>query len=308
MINFRYHIVSLMAVFLALSVGIVLGVTLRGPVDEGLVQQAAQDRKQVTDLRTELDRRDALDDYREAWAVRSGKELSAGLLTNRSVAIIAMPDAPTAVVDALGTAVTDAGGTLTHTVKVNADVFDTTKAAAVTKAVARYNGQLEVTEPMSNGTRFGLALGRAVLGRQAVEQDTLAAEITKTLTDARLVTVDGKSTGQAELALVVTTEATDPRPAPEQLNDHVQMDVALKRQALGVVIAGPNSESIDGTDVLTARTDPSAVDLLSTVDVADLSSGVTTTLMAGKEQLLGGQGHYGALTKADAPLPQLPVR
>jgi hypothetical protein len=308
LINFRYHIVSLMAVFLALSVGIVLGVTLRGPVDEGLVQQAAQDRKQVTDLRAELDRRDALDDYREAWAVRTGKELSTGLLAERSVAIIAMPDAPTAVVDALSTAVTDAGGTLTHTVKVNADVFDTTKSAAVTKALSRYDDQLEVDESMSNGTRFGLALGRAVFGKQAVERDTLAAELTKTLTDARLVTVDGRSTGQAELALVVTAEATDPRPVPELLNDHVQMDVALKRQALGVVVAGPNSESIDGTDVLTARTDASAVDAISTVDVADLSSGVTTTLMAGKEQLLGRQGHYGALTRADAPMPQLPVR
>ncbi|MET0692865.1 MAG: copper transporter, partial [Propionibacteriaceae bacterium] len=78
MINFRYHIVSLMAVFLALSVGIVLGVTLRGPVDEGLVTQAEQDRKQVQDLRTELDRRNALDEYRDAWAQRTGKELTAG--------------------------------------------------------------------------------------------------------------------------------------------------------------------------------------------------------------------------------------
>jgi len=308
LINFRYHIVSLMAVFLALSVGIVLGVTLRGPVNEGLVQQAAQDRKQVTDLRAELDRRDALDDYREAWAVRSGKELSAGLLAERSVAIIAMPDAPTSVVDALGTAVTDAGGTVTHTVKINADVFDTTKAAALTKALSRYNGQLEVAESMSNGTRFGLALGRAVLGKQALERDTLAAELTKSLTDARLVTMDGRSTGQAELALVVSAEATEPRPVPEQLNDHVQMDVALKRHALGVVIAGPNSDNIDGTDVLTARTDAAAGDAISTVDVADLSSGVTTTIMAGKEQLLGRQGHYGALTRADAPMPQLPVR
>jgi hypothetical protein len=35
---------------------------------------------------------------------------------------------------------------------------------------------------------------------------------------------------------------------------------------------------------------------------------VTTTVLAGKEQLLGRQGHYGAFSKADAPLPNLPVR
>ena len=36
-------------------------------------------------------------------------------------------------------------------------------------------------------------------------------------------------------------------------------------------------------------------DVISTVDVADLPSGVTTTVLAGQEQLLGRQGHYGAL-------------
>ena len=49
--------------------------------------------------------------------------------------------------------------------------------------------------------------------------------------------------------------------------------------------------------------------MLSTVDVADLSSGVMTTMLAGQEQLLGREGrHYGALARADAPLPTLPVR
>jgi len=76
-----------------------------------------------------------------------------------------------------------------------------------------------------------------------------------------------------------------------------------------VVVAGPNSEDLEGTDVLAVRSDPTAVDLLSTVDVADLTSGVTTSVLAGREQLNGSAGrHYGALAKADAPLPDLPVR
>jgi hypothetical protein len=307
-INFRYHIVSLMAVFLALSVGIVLGVTLRGPVDEGLVQQAAQDRKQVTDLRTELDRRSSLEDYRDAYALRAGKQLTQGMLANTTVAIIVMPDAPAAVVSALTTAVSAAGGVLTHTLKISQDVFDPTKAAALTKAIEPFSAAFQPTGTMSTATRFGLVVGRASFGKQISERDTVAADITKALTSAGLVSVQGKATQQAELAIVVTAQATDPRATPDLLNAHIQMDIALKQRALGVVVAGPNSDDIDGTDVLTARTDADAVDLLSTVDVADLPSGVTTTVMAGKEQALGGQGHYGALTKADAPLPQLPVR
>ena len=83
---------------------------------------------------------------------------------------------------------------------------------------------------------------------------------------------------------------------------------ALRASAAGLVLAGPNSAEFEGTDVLTARNESDAVDVLSTVDVADLTSGVTTTVLAGKEQLLGRQGHYGAFSKADAPMPNLPVR
>jgi hypothetical protein len=224
------------------------------------------------------------------------------------VAIVVMPDAPTATVNALGTAVADSGGVLNHTVKVNQDVFDPTRATAVTKALGRYDPQLEVTESMSGGTRFGLALGRALLGKQPAERDVLATEVTEAMTSAGLISVDGRSTEQAELALVVTSEAAEPRPSPDLLNDHVAMQVALKQHAVGVVLAGPNSADIEGTDVLTARSDSAAGETLSTVDVADLSSGVVTTVLAGREQLLGRQGHYGALARSDSPLPQLPVR
>ena len=43
MINFRYHIVSLMAVFIALSVGIAVGVSLSPSVDQGLVRLNIRD-------------------------------------------------------------------------------------------------------------------------------------------------------------------------------------------------------------------------------------------------------------------------
>jgi hypothetical protein len=92
------------------------------------------------------------------------------------------------------------------------------------------------------------------------------------------------------------------------LSAHVEFDLALKTRA-GVVVAGPNSAQIEGTDVLAVRTDPQGDNMLSTVDVADLRSGVITVMLAGQEQLLGREGrHYGALARADAPLPTLPIR
>jgi Copper transport outer membrane protein, MctB len=308
LINFRYHIVSLMAVFLALAVGIVLGVTLRPSVDEGLAQQAAQDRKQVQDLRAELDRRNALDDYRDAYAARVGEVLTAGMLNGARVAVVAMPDAPSAVISSISKAVTDTGGSVTGTVKINKSAFDPTKVDDLTGALGAYAGALGLTDSMTDGTKFGVALGRAFAAKQPGERDDTAVAIGRSLASAGLITIDGQAADTAELIMVVTAEAIDPPTEAELLTAHVEMDVALRAAAAGVVLAGPNSGEIEATDVLMARNEPDAADVLSTVDVADLTSGVTTTVLAGKEQLLGRQGHYGAFSKADAPLPNLPLR
>ncbi|SDS27198.1 Copper transport outer membrane protein, MctB [Friedmanniella luteola] len=308
MINFRYHIVSLMAVFLALAVGIAVGVSLSPSVRSGLNAQADQDRKQVIELRSELDRVNALDEYREAWAGRAGAQVAAGALTGVGVAVVSMPDAPNPVVQAITEAVTGAGGTVVSTVRVDSDVFDPSKAEVVDEAVAPYTDELQLQDDMTPATRFGRALGFSVAAKAPQERDDLAVGIGDALEKAGLATLSGDSARRAELVVVVSAAASDPQPAPEVLQAHVQADVGLVFHAAGLVLAGPNSESITGTDVLTARTDDDAADVLSTVDVADLPSGVITTVLAGQEQLQGRQGHYGALTRADAPLPTLPVR
>ena len=190
MINFRYHIVSLMAVFLALAVGIVLGVTLRPSVDTGLAQQAAQDRKQVQDLRAELDRRNALDEYREAYATRAGQVLTAGVLNETKVAVVSMPDAPSAVVSAINAAVIEAGGAVTASVKVNPKAFDDEKSADLTAALSTHAGALGLTDVMPDSTKLGIALGRAVASKQPGRLDDTALDVAESLTSAGLIAID----------------------------------------------------------------------------------------------------------------------
>jgi hypothetical protein len=308
LINFRYHIVSLMAVFIALSVGIAVGVSLSPSVDQGLLQQAAQDRKQVADLRAELDRRKALDNYRNAYDEQVGEAVTAGVLNGQRVAMVAMPDAPASVVRSISDAVVVAGGTVVRDVKVNAEAFDSAKAEDVTDALGDYFGPLGLNDTMSAATRLGVAVGRSIGSKDVEDRDALAIAVGESLERRGLVTISKESAAQAQLIIVVAAPASDPPFTSEELTAHVQFDVGLTTRA-GVVLAGPNSEEIEGTDVLAARSDPTAVDSLSTVDVADLSSGVTTVVLAGKERLLGRPSqHYGALAKADAPLPELPVR
>jgi Copper transport outer membrane protein, MctB len=308
MINFRYHIVSLMAVFLALSVGIAVGVSLGPSVDQGLLRQAEQDRKQVTELRNEINRRNALDAYRQAYDEQTDDPVLQGALRDVRVAVVAMPDAPGRVVTDLTAAVATAGGTVVREVEIRPDAFDAARADALAEALAGLADQVPLTDDMSQAEKVGAALARSVASPQAESRDPLALALDTALTRAGFATISRSTDAQAQLVLVVGAEATDPPAEAALLTAHVQLDLALRERA-AVVVAGPNSGEIEGTDVLAVRTDPQGNQRLSTVDVADLSSGVVTTMLAGQEQLLGREGqHYGALARAEAPLPTLPVR
>ena len=92
MIDFRYHVVSLVAVFLALAVGIVLGAgPLREELSTTLEEQVAELRQERSELRAELEdeqrRSEAKDDL---VRVMTGP-LAAGRLTDVRVAMVLLP-------------------------------------------------------------------------------------------------------------------------------------------------------------------------------------------------------------------------
>ncbi len=310
MINFRYHIVSLMAVFLALALGIVLGVTLLSdPANETIQAAANADRKELQDIRAELTQRNALDAYRDNYAEKVGVELSANALQGDSVALIVMPDAPTRVVSTISQAVTAAGGVVVSNVEVNRNVYDPAKKDEVAEVVGPLATRAGVAADATLATQYGAVLAQGLLAPTAGPVDAASVEALDGLSSARLVSVDSKVTQRASLAIVVTAPAAavgEQKPGNDVITAHTQTELALRPGSDGVVVAGPNSLDVAGTDVQVIRTaGPNAGDV-STVDVADLPSGVTTTVLALQEQSRDGQGHYGAT--GDAVAPDLPIR
>lgn len=107
MLSFRFHIVSLVAVFLALAIGIIMGSTV---IDRALVD-TLQDQQQS--LRTDLDDlseenttlRQDLGDLQEAGdrlASEGGERLLSGTLADVPVLVVAVRGIDTAVIDGLG--------------------------------------------------------------------------------------------------------------------------------------------------------------------------------------------------------------
>ena len=94
MIDFRYHLVSLISVFLALAVGIVLGAgPLKESIGDTLTGEVDALRQRAADLRTELDAAAVELAESEAAFESVADDLVAGTLAERRVAIVTFGDA-----------------------------------------------------------------------------------------------------------------------------------------------------------------------------------------------------------------------
>lgn len=126
MIDFRYHLVSIVAVFLALAVGIVVGSTALQPgVIKALRAASAHERKQIDSL---LAQQRALKQQVGAdqnFAQAAASRLLPGLLTGEDVVIVDAPGADSQTTSGITTALQQAGATVTGQIGLQPPFFDT---------------------------------------------------------------------------------------------------------------------------------------------------------------------------------------
>lgn len=113
MVDFRYHALSLVAVFLALGIGIVLGVT----VGDSLVSDADRNlreslREDVTDAREEVRSEQELADRREDAIEEMAPDVAARRLAGRRIALVGVGDLPVEIADSVNEAIELGGGDL----------------------------------------------------------------------------------------------------------------------------------------------------------------------------------------------------
>jgi hypothetical protein len=118
-VDFRYHALSLVAVFLALGIGIVLGVT----VGDSLVSEADQNlrdslRDDVTEAREDVRNEQDLGSRREEVIEDTAPIVAAGQLTGLRVALVSFGDVPAEITDSVDKATELGGATLARTVEL----------------------------------------------------------------------------------------------------------------------------------------------------------------------------------------------
>ncbi len=310
MITFRYHIVSLVSVFLALAIGIALGGgPLKGEVDNSLVKELAARKKVQAEQRLEIRRLRATSTFTDGYAKATAPTVLAGRLKGVPVAVVSLPGADRATVSSLQDLVQTSGGTLVGRYRVGDKLGDDANKGLVDQLGTQLMAEaadVQMPDDVSSYQRFGLLLGRAIGTRSKAAQryDTTSASLVSGFGTAGLVSAVGAPKARARVVLVVTGPgaSTETQAGIDEIHSVVADSIA--DQVSTVVLAGPAGAARDGGLIRKVRDDVGLSAALSTVDSAGTDSGAVVTLLAAAQDLKGGgTGQYGAVDATDGPVP-----
>jgi hypothetical protein len=297
----RRALIPFVAICAALGVGIALG---GGPLSDS--GSAAPARAENAQAQADL-----------AARTKAGEKLAAATaplvlhdkLSGQQVAILALPGAPSAVVDALAGQVAVAGGVVSGTVHVTRTAVDPASKSLVdtlgSQLATQLHGIVDGTQPPY--ARLGQLLGAAVAttgaaGAPSADQaTTLATLVESHLLDMGDAATAGSATGSdtgsgaqpsvqstAPLALIVLGDHVD----PTILAGIVQ---GAATRAHGVVVTGSTGSGLRGDLVRLRKADlGEQAKTVATVDGDESNLGQVATVLALAHQIAGGGGAYGA--------------
>jgi hypothetical protein len=309
-INFRYHVVSLTAVFLALAIGLVVGTAaLNGPVADSLKNTVTALRKDNQQLRDTVSSLQDEVNREEDFAAEAAPFLLDGKLTGRRVLILTMPrgqDHADGVIEMLRMA----GATVTGRIDLqdkfvnpdsNNDLLGlAARSAKETVPATGLPGNSNGVETCSAQLASAL-LDRPGTAGAASEPDRRA--VLNAYSTNGFIVVDDKVTGAADTVVVVSGPPHVDRDSGEKDRAVVTM-VAQFDKAAPLVVAG--SGAGDGNVVAAVRADPALSKTISTVDNANTSQGQVVTALATIEQVRAARvGQYGLGAGATSLMPKL---
>ena len=313
MIDFRYHLVSIVSIFLALAVGIVLGAgPLKEDIGNRLTQETSALRTEKSQLRTELDAEKRGTAARDAFSAAVAPAIMRGALTGKVVALVVAPGADADLVKnttaALATAGAKVGSTITLTDAWADPAKRTFRGTLANQLAALVKAPLAANSP---DQLAATVLARSILGgtdQSTVRVDPSASAALDGLLAGDLVKVspDQIVPSSGVVFLGGPVKGSTPQDTEARLATYVQLARSLDAAGSGVVVATV-SNTTDATlsaDLVAAvRKDSDAVKVASTVDDGDLTMGQTTLVLALAQQYSGGLGQYGLAADAKAIAP-----
>jgi Copper transport outer membrane protein, MctB len=312
-IDFRYHLVSIVAIFLALAVGLVVGATsLSGPVETALKkaeQRVSTENKSLESQNKALGHQLSAD---QQFAQAGSQRLLGGLLTGQKVVLVVAPSAASGMTSGVSAALRQAGASVTGEVLLQPSFLDASgrTESSLTQLATQFAPQAGVSLP-------GNPLYTAVAGQQSAAAVIAASVVTKTGTglgnsaDSAILSgfaqagflqvYNPAKSGvaalePATLAVLLTPAGSQSQSANDAL---VAVAAELRSASLGTVMAGSLSAIGPGSAIsLEGSSGP-----VSTVDYADTVTGQIIVAQALWELLDGKAPTAYGVGPGTAPSP-----
>lgn len=292
MITFRHFLTSLVAVFLALAVGIALGGGLLSDVDDDAPATTAAPQDTAAPGAA----------FSDAFDNAVAPVLLSGKLTDKEVAVVTVPGADEQVLTAVADQITGAGGKVSGRYSLTEQMVQPEQKALVDtlgSQVMTQQGKDAVTADATTYDRIGQLLGLAISttneggdapnGKQAAIMDSLRG--------ADLVSFDGAVARRAPLVLFVLGDEPAVEGGDAILSGLV---TGLSRTSVGLVVAGDVADGGEG-QLGRLRADPVSA-VAASVDGIEVPAGRVSTVLALARSLSADGGAFGA-SGADGAVP-----
>ncbi|MET0447009.1 MAG: copper transporter [Aeromicrobium sp.] len=290
MINFRYHIVSIAAILIALAAGIALG---SGPLEE------TSDSLRGTSSDT-VD--PAVASFESGFADRTASGLLTDKLKGQTVVVLTAPGATPAEVAGVTSDLQLAGAEVTGEVELTSKVLDSASRQFAEGVAQQSAGDVPaVAEATDSYGRIGAALARALMADKAAAVDPAATTIRSAFTEGDLVTLTRTPEKLATLAVLVAGPARGG--VEDQSTVIAALAGAINDTAKGIVVAGPASSSTEGGAVKAVR-DSEFATAVTTVDVTDSAAGRIVAVLGAASQVGGQPGAWGTSRSVGGALPK----
>jgi hypothetical protein len=323
-IDFRYHLVSIVAVFLALAIGIVIGASAIKPgVLNVLDNASSREQRQISTQQANIRNLENQLSRDQAFAQANAPTLLHGLLAGQQVALVTAPGADAATVNGVSAALKLAGAEITTQAALQPSFFDTSAGTQISLKslavqVAPPGLLLQTTEPGTNPLIAGQQEAARVLAAALVTKegsDLAADQVNNILTRfaqqgfLQLNPAGGSAAAHQATLAVVIIPGSPPAAAADPANlalISVAEQLSQSSSSHGVVLAGSLVGSGPGS-AIDELSSGSAGAQLSSVDNADKEVGQILVVQALSYLLTGHQpaayGTGGVPSPAPTPSP-----
>jgi hypothetical protein len=308
-IGFRYHLVSLAAVLLAVALGVLLGTTqLSGAIGDDQKAQIRTLARDNGDLQAQLKSAAALSRSDDAVTTQLAPKLVAGALKGAKVVVVATPQATDAGTGGVTKALQQAGATVTGRVQLT-DGYSDPRRAEDAKSYVTGGSQpagFQLPESDDAGVLSGALLSYSLLGdKKGDPAPATTSEILSGFSTLKMLRVDSDSIAAGDLAVVVSSGAvTGTEPAP-RLAALTALVSSLDNAGRGVVVAGGSAAAGSAGLIGAVRADQGLASAVSSVDDADRPVGQVATVFALAQESAGRSGQYGTAAGTEGPFPPL---